>query len=337
MSDSRGDVAAGVAQALGLGRGAVQLELDLLQDDGTWIGRHRPYERGATGLRLDRYLTDDLLRRLKARHGLADWRDLASRPGEVRILLRRLRYRLGDDYGSAQAQRRYGYWTTRTTEEWAERENHRLEYLVFRLSYWSDDMVGGNADPADSLDRGFWGEVDTEQDPLRVKQLTTTSGTTGKDVDAVLAHAGRQIRHDDVWTVRGSTEVNRDDPLRPFINRLRGLFTDPRPLDGTDVLLIHRGGGVNPSTQWLPTNVSNERRTELLDLCLSVRDLGIEVVVALGHANISVLTPAGTLQHLPLGIFEATTPTAGAAWILQEHINPRLVDTSLIYSQPSHD
>jgi hypothetical protein len=327
----------GIAQALGLGRGAVQLDLGLLPDDGTWMGRHRPYERGATGLRLDRYLTDGLLRSLGGSRRTAVWRDLASRHGEVRILLRRLRYRLGEDFGSEAALRRYGYWTTRTTEAWAERGRHRLEYLVYRLSYLSDDMVSGSADPADSLDPAFWGEVDTELDPLRVTQLTTASGTTAKDVKAVLAHAGRQIHHAGVWTVTASSEVNREDPLRPFIEGLREWFSGSSPLTDTDVLLIHRGGGLNPTTRWSRSNVSDQSRRDLLDLCLRARDLGIEVVVALGHANISALIAPEESVHLPLGIFEATTPTAGAAWILQEHINPRLVDTSLVYSQPSDE
>lgn len=181
VSDYHAEVAVGVAQALGLGAGAVQLELDLLADNGTWIGVTHPYRRGGTGLRLDRYHTRDLLRWLAARPGRADWRDLSQRPGEVKILLRRMRYRLGEDYGRESATRRYGYWTTPTTEEWAQRGGHRLTYLLHRLSYLSDDLIDGNVDPAPSLDAGFWGEVDTEADPLRITQLTTPTGTTEPD------------------------------------------------------------------------------------------------------------------------------------------------------------
>ena len=49
----------------------------------------------------------------------------------------------------------------------------------------------------------------------------------------------------------------------------------------------------------------------------------------MGHANFSVM---GGVREA--GITEATTPTAAAAVILQEHINNRLVDTSLTYRQP---
>lgn len=331
---SRADVAIAIAHSLGLWPGAIQLDLAQIENE-VWLGRVRPYERGGTGLRLDRYLTDEVLGRIEEeKHGLADWRYLAEHPAQVRILLRRLRYRLGDDYGSETPSRGYGYWTTQTTKEWARSGPHALQYLVNRLSWWSDDLVGGNADPAPGLDPGFWGEVDTGLDPLRVTQLTTENGTTRGDVDAVLAHAGTQIRHLTVRTVKGSAEINRQDPVRPFTEGLKCLLGEEQGLDETDILLVHRGGGVNSSSDRRASNVSDERKQELLDLCVAVRDRGIEVVVALGHANVSVLTSGQDgATNLPLGIFEATTPTAGAAWILQEHINPRLVDTSLIYSQ----
>jgi hypothetical protein len=58
-------------------------------------------------------------------------------------------------------------------------------------------------------------------------------------------------------------------------------------------------------------------------------------VIALGLANISVLPqPRRSEYWLPLRLFEATTPTAGAAWIRQGHIYPHLVYMDLIYIQP---
>jgi hypothetical protein len=328
-----GEVAPCIARAMGLwADGAVQLDLGLLADDGAWLGIRRPYQRGGTGLRLDRYLTREVLERLNARQGSEAWRDLAERPGEVRILLRRLRYRFGEDYGAGEGTQGYAFWTTKTTRQWSTRGGHRLEYLVHRLSHWSDVLTSGNADPADSLDPGYWGEVDTEEDPLRIGQLTTRSGVTKHDVRAVLDHAGAQIQLLDAETSRNSAPA---DPTAFFVGELTDLLESPEWLRQLDVLLVHRGGGVEGRINGREVPVAPERKEELLDLCRRVRDLGVEVVVALGHADLSVLrSRAEDTENLPLGVFETTTPTAGAAWILKEHINPRLVDSALIYSQP---
>ncbi|WP_433676891.1 hypothetical protein [Microbacterium gorillae] len=201
----------------------------------------------------------------------------------------------------------------------------------------SEHLKGGNADPASSLDPAYWGEVDTERDPIRVLPMTTRTGSTPHDVRAVFAHAGAQVILGKSIHANAVGDESSKDPLKPFIRRLEELLRNPSDLHQVDILLVHRGGGVNPTPQnprWTPTNVPDARRKRFLELCVDVRDLGVEVVVALGHANVSVLDwEAREDVCLPLGIFEATTPTAAAAWILQEHINPRLVDTALIYSQ----
>lgn len=324
-----------VSQAFGLWVGAVQISVDLMESDEPWLGISRRSTRGGTGLRLDRYFTDAVLDRLEERGG-SDWGYLVEHEAEVRILLRRLRYKLGQDYGANGTKRSYAFWTSETTRRWAMHRPHHLEYLVHKLSLHSEDLTSANADPASSLDIGYWGEVDTETDPLRIFEVTTKGGTTDKDVQSVFNHAGSQIEVVSRAFARGTQETNKFDPLLPFINQLRSVKRRPALLD-SDVLFVHRGGGVNPHPdrpEWGHTNVADARRRELLDLCLDIRDLGIEVVVALGHANISVLDWEDRSEEvLPMGIFEATTPTAGAAWILQEHVNPRLVDRSIIYSQ----
>jgi hypothetical protein len=327
-------VAVAISQSLGLWLGAVQLDLALVRDDATWLGMTHPYQRGGTGKRLDRYLTDEVLEQLtREKKGLADWVRLAERPAEVKILLRRLRYRLGVDYG-AENRPNYAVWTTPTTMHWASQGKHNLAGLVWTLSRWVDDSVllSGGADLAVTLEAGYWGEVDTEIDPLRVGEMTTPTGVTAQDVREVLARAGAQVERTMV-PVQGKSD--NDDPVLLFTDALRDSIAKDG-LSGLDVLLIHRGGGLVPSTpRRSKSNVSDARRVELLDLCRQVRDLGTEVVVALGHADISVLDSEGlTGKELPLGIFEATTPTAGAAWILQEHVNPRLVDTATLFGQP---
>lgn len=73
---------------------------------------------------------------------------------------------------------------------------------------------------------------------------------------------------------------------------------------------------------------------ELLELCRQVRNLGIEVVVVLGHAEVSVLDISGSVDPtLTLGIVEVTTPTARAVWIPQEHVNSALIDNAQTYKQ----
>lgn len=155
---------------------------------------------------------------------------------------------------------------------------------------------------------------------------------TEQDVRAVLDHAGTQIQ---LHSARTSRITDIADPTAFFVGELTDLLEEPERLQQLDVLLIHRGGGVEGTVNERKVPIALKRKQELLDLCRRVRDHGIEVVVALGHADLSVLrSPDEETGNLPLGVFETTTPTAGAAWILKEHINPRLVDTSLVYSQP---
>ena len=75
--------------------------------------------------------------------------------------------------------------------------------------------------------------------------------------------------------------------------------------------------------------MSHEDRAELLEAVLSLRNKGVEVILGLGHGNLSVL-PNGTDE---VGIYEATTPTAAAAWLVSEHVSTLLVDRSLALGQ----
>lgn len=98
--------------------------------------------------------------------------------------------------------------------------------------------------------------------------------------------------------------------------------------DPADVVLCHRGGGLYPSGHER-ANVSDEDRAALLAAVLRLRAKGVEVVVGLGHGDMSVL-PDDTDE---IGVYEATTPTAAAAWLVIEHVSTLLVDRSVALGQ----
>lgn len=205
-------------------------------------------------------------------------------------MLRRLRYRLGDDFESNRPKPTYAYWTTPTTNEWADAATHELNYLVRILSNWSDEMASEHADPASSIGVGYWGEVDIEYNKLRIRQVTTESGTTRRDVDAAFAHGDTQIEQLRVKTVHADADTNKTDQVLPIVKALGKMVSNPsKRLDDVDVLFIHRGGGVNPASHRGAPNVTNGRRRVLLEAVKQIRDHGVEVVVAIGHANVSVL------------------------------------------------
>lgn len=348
VKECRDKVANCIALALGVWEYAVQIYASLISNSDSWIGASRPTQLSGDGRRLHRYFNKDVIKKLDEIKGLSAQKHLAKGKGkshkahkahkaQVMILLRRLRYRFVQDYGGQNWQQNYAYWTSPMTQRWAKEAGHQLNYIVRYLSEYSDELEFGGADHAESLNIAYSGEIDTERDQLVVAQVTTKGGTTSKDVREVLKRAGSQVKLGEIANFSADKETNEKEPLVPFIKKLEEILDDPSDslLGGPDVLLIHRGGGVKPRQKYRgqdSSNVEDDHREELLELCEEIRDHGIEVVVAIGHANISVLD-RGKEGQLPLGIFEATTPTAGAAWILQEHINPRLVDNSLLYKQ----
>lgn len=340
VKECRDKVANCIALALGIWEYAVQIDASLISNPDSWIGASRPTQLSGDGRRLHRYFNKDVIKKLDEIKGLSAQKHLAkgkAHKAQVMILLRRLRYRFVQDYGGQNWQQNYAYWTSPMTQRWAKEAGHQLNYIVHYLSEYSDELEFGSADHAESLNIAYSGEIDTERDQLVVAQITNKNGTTQKDVEEVLGRAGSQIKLGEVVKVSANIKVTKTKPLKPFIKQLEEILEDPSDplLSEPDILLIHRGGGVNPrpnNSRWKPSNVSDEYRKKLLELCRKIRDHGIEVIVAIGHADISVLE-RGKEGDLPLGIFEATTPTAGASWILQEHINPRLVDNSLLYKQ----
>lgn len=337
-------VANRIASTFGLQSGDVQIHLGLISslkfyNPDSRIRTSRPPQRGGSGRRLDYHLSNTVLKKIKKEGDKSARRHLEKREGQVRILLRRLRYRFVQDYRGKNGEKIYAYWSSQTTQQWAKKEKHDLQEIIQKLTRYSDELKFGYARPAESLNNiAYSSEIDTEQDRLVVAQLTTKYGATRDDVEKVLRRADSQIALGEVVTINVDEETHKTEPLTPFIEELEAILDHDHPLlDETDILIIHRGGGVNPRRRTgskNTSNVNNEQRKKLLDLCEEIRNEGIEVIVAIGHANISVLK-RDNKGNLPLGIFEATTPTAGASWILQEHINPRLVDDYLLYRQNS--
>lgn len=295
ISAEEGAVKTAISQTLGQWGGAVQIELALLGDAHSWIGAGSNYSAGGGGSRLHKYYTEAVIEKVTKRGG-KNVEYLAERPGEVNVLLRRIRYRLGLDYGQQKSVPTYAYWTTPTTERWAEGGGHELNYIVSRLSVFSPDLKDGHADSASGIDPGYWGEVDTEEHPLRVGELTTRTGVTRDDVRAVLDRAGSQVCLDPLEPVDKS---DLEDPTKTFLRALEQIAEEPDELDGIDVLLVHRGGGIEPTIDGYKRLVGTKRKRELRDACVAIRDLGVEVVVALGHGDVSVLR--STRRQLPLG------------------------------------
>jgi hypothetical protein len=248
------------------------------------------------------------------------------------IVLRRVRYRGSVDHANKSgAAGNLLCWTTPTTLDWFKRARFdeskfkKLNWLVAKLG--SESLGTNNTDMA-SGDRDDWGAVDLARDKLRVLEVTTPFGVTHADTSHILSgRAGNFIETEGM-----KTRAETDRPLRPFIekaNYIAGLGY----ADRYDVVILHRGGNVNPKNARNP-NVSAEDRRDFAAACRRITMRGIEVVVGIGHGNISVLRDDGDTSPLPVGIFEATTPTAAAQWIVREHINTRLVDAVLDPGQP---
>ena len=62
-----------------------------------------------------------------------------------------------------------------------------------------------------------------------------------------------------------------------------------------------------------------------LAAALKIRDRGVAAIFGLGYGDIAVL-PSDVDE---IGIYEATTPTAAAAWLVSEHVSDLLVDKSI--------
>lgn len=243
------------------------------------------------------------------------------------IILRRLRYRLGNDHNwEPEHSNDLIVWSTPTTKSWATSISNDTSRLG-RVADVVSNRVGERGASTDwaEINPNDWGAVLLEQDPIRVLEVTTKSGVTATEVKRVLDAASSWLK---VLPPRHTSWSTTTAPIDVFARELGQLADDVNLADRVDVALCHRGGGLHPSGH-RDSNVSDADRESLLAAALRVRDLGIEVVFGLGHGDVSVL-PKGTDE---VGIYEATTPTAAASWLVNEHVSTLLVDQSLALGQ----
>ncbi len=291
---------------------SVQVEAMMLPD--SWHGRK--YEPAhSTDLHLHRLLLP---------------KEVAESP-ERAIVLRRLRFRLGNDRNwDPQFSDDLIMWSTATTEAWARRlSNDRSR--PGRVADVVAARVGSRPASTDWAHRNpdDWGAVDLGADPIRVLVLTTRFGVTRSEVDRILEQADGRV----IVSRMQTGPTNGDAPLQSFTEALLELAGDPLRLAQTDVVLCHRGGGLYGDGHREP-NVHDADRSALHRAVCGVRDRGVEVILGLGHGDLAVL-PSVVAGESEIGIFEATTPTAAAAWFVREHISGALVDNSAGLGQPT--
>jgi len=212
------------------------------------------------------------------------------------------------------------------------------------------------------LDPDYWGAVDLWRDKLVVVEVRLNSklAETWADVDGVFNAVTDLVIRPDIPDLLvpdyvENKKYSRGYGLTRFGERVEALAQLIRKRDdrlqfgddpatsgrsrGPDVVLIHRGGGLHAhnsccnncdkheeNTCECRDCVSNETQTNFLSACQKVRNLGIEVVIGLGHGAFTAL--AGKASGLDgIGIHEALTPTDAAQWIVKEHLNGRIADT----------
>lgn len=194
----------------------------------------------------------------------------------------------------------------------------RWEFVNYLVCHALDAEIGSRAyRGADWANRtpDDWGDVDLSAHPLRVLRVGPNDPRTvvHHDVDKVFARAASQL-------ALSEDHVHYSGEFQQFAKKLRAIAAKQRklkPAQRVDVVLVYRGGGLDKGEL-----KSADARADLAAACQEMVALGIEVVVAMDHGQATIL-PAGTVG---LGVYEAITPTAGAAWILREHISMRLVD-----------
>jgi hypothetical protein len=301
-----------ISQSVGGFPSAVQIKMTQIEDDEGWMGAGFDWPNQKPDKHLD-FLPE-----------VIDWGCPIQDRGLLQVIGRRLRYRLGIDH--ADGTHDAFWWTTPQTEEWIARvlsgetttklDLHTRKYFnrvfgtLLGLPMSSDPCLNSPDD---------WGLVALDGDPIHVVTLGPNSGgQTKADVLPTLSRAGGQliVSHKKVGSEKGAR-----DPGKAYAAALEELVEQIPKRRECDVVVLYRGG---ISWEHPLTTASCVR---IIDAAEKLVSLGVEVVIGIGHGTTSVHEIAGRMPSV--GIFEAVTPTAAANWVLNEHVNGRLMKATV--------
>lgn len=297
---------------------AVQFDLEVINKGGGWLGSGLEWPAARPSRHLD-YLPNHI-----------DHRCLIQDRGLLKILGRRLRYRIGIDHRWGDPD--FFWWTTVQTEVWIARtiggDTHQpLDHVQRRKFNGAvQELLPVPAVSVDPLHNSpdDWGFVDLVDDPIMIVSIgPATGGQTEVDVRETLGKAGDQLQS---RRRRVASERGVNDPGVPYADALEKLAAEDHAHRECDVVLLFRGGFSSSA----PLTPASSNR--ILDAAQRLVSRGIEVVIALGHGTTSVHRLAD--RPPAVGVFESITPTAGAAWIVREHVNNRLVNAVVDGGQP---
>jgi len=264
--------------------------------------------------------------------------------GQLTILARHTRCRVSVDHAEVRRLIDQGepvdmdkvrdvlFWWTPVVDEWLKATDLPSSFKGFRkdaLGSIASAVVGGVPTQTDDVTASFddWGDIDIRTDPLRIRTLgPATGGSTKVDVKRVLDRAGGLLKVKHKLCTPGLEWKTYEPQIATMECWLEDYSVDDPPFD---VLLVYRGGGV----EYEKSQRSEDRdRAELLELALDFTGLGVEVVFGLGHGDASALPES---CNLPIGVYEATTPTAAAEWVLREFVNSRMANSDFDAGQQS--
>ncbi|KUG57265.1 hypothetical protein [Nesterenkonia jeotgali] len=318
VDQMRDEVEEAVGFSIGGWPWAIQFDLDVIDAGGGWLGGGVEWPTDRPSLHLD-ILPREI-----------DRRCLVQDRGLLQVLGRRLRYRIGIDHKQNSPDR--FWWTTVQTEAWIARtivgDEHQSLNRHQRRQFNGvvQELLPLPKSSVDPLHNSpdDWGFVDLVNDPIMIVSIGPKSGgQTEADVRETLGRAGDQLQSQ---SRRVASEWGVTDPGVLYADALEQLAAKGLARRECDVVLLFRGG-FSKST---PLTASSSRR--IVDAAEALVSRGIEVVIALGHGTTSV---HGLADREPaVGVFEAITPTAGAAWIVREHVNNRLVNAVVDGGQP---
>lgn len=303
---------------------SVQLKCTVPEGD-RWLSTRVGWPMDASPRHLHRYVLEqrDVCQSKRRSPNLDD--------SEYLILARRLRYRLGVDHANDQPD--VFWWSTPQTEEWRYQLGIDQRTMNSYVSGVISSALGRrySADPARNH-ADDWGCIRLSDDPIRVLTIGPHSerAETHSDVKQTLQRAGNQL----TVIPRNLDSAEGQYPLNSYARYLNNLAGREELLHEVDVVVVYRGGGlVDPGEDQQRRSKPEQKRRAIIDnpsrdkLLSAVRRLtacGIEVVLGIGHGTTCVLTSLD--EPLPIGVHEAVTPSAAAAWVVREHVNNRLAN-----------